>query len=77
MKDCRSCRNWASIEEYVDRDDPNAVNAKVQWGACRRYAPQAHAIAIESGKAAPRTESHWPLVESDMWCGEWEPGFES
>ncbi len=77
MKACRNCRNWSGIEEYLDRDDPGAINAKVQWGACQRYAPRPHAIEIETGKAPPRIESHWPLVESDKSCGEWEPTFDS
>ncbi len=77
MKGCRSCRNWSAIEEYVDRDDPAAVNTKVQWGACQRYAPKPHAVQVEAGAQAARIENHWPLVESDKWCGEWEPGFES
>jgi hypothetical protein len=77
MKGCRSCKNWVGVEEYLDRDDPAAVNTKVQMGACRRYAPQPHSITGPAGAEAPRIGSFWPLVASDEWCGEWEPGFES
>ena len=37
MKSCRSCRNWTGVDKFLDRDDPNVVNAKVQLGNCRRY----------------------------------------
>ncbi len=77
MKGCRNCRNWVGVEEYLDRDDPAVVNAKVQLGSCRRYAPRPHANERPAGGTPPRIESHWPLVASDEWCGEWEPEFET
>ena len=57
MKGCRSCKNWVAIEEYLDRDDPAVVNAKVQLGACRRYAPGPHANERPAGGTPPRIET--------------------
>ena len=75
MKGCRSCRNWTEIDEFLDRDDPAAVGAKVQMGTCRRHAPQPATVTAGANEA--RVEGRWPLVASDAWCGDWEPGFES
>ena len=75
MKSCRSCKNWFGVGEHLDREDPNTTNAKVELGECRRYAPQAMLMA-DAGGAPERAKSLWPLVPSDSWCGEWEPGFD-
>ena len=76
MKACRSCRNWTGIDEFLDRDDPNAVNTKVQMGNCRRYAPRPMSIEMKEGALDAKVASLWPLVPSDQACGEWEPAFD-
>jgi hypothetical protein len=75
MKSCRACRNWTGSEKFLDRDDPNVVNAKVQLRTCRRYAPRPLTFDAETAQE-PKPESLWPLVPSDLWCGEYEPGIQ-
>jgi len=75
MKSCRACRNWTGVDKFLDRDDPNVVNAKVQLGNCRRYAPRPLTYDAETSQA-PNPESLWPSVPSDLWCGEFEPGIQ-
>ncbi len=77
MKGCRNCKNWTATEEYLDRDDPAVIGTKVQMGTCHRHAPFAATVTITAGEAEPRVEGRWPLVASDAWCGDWEPGFQS
>ncbi len=77
MKGCRSCRNWTGTGEQLDRDDPAAINIKVELGICRRYAPEPIAIDISKGTVEPKVECFWPTVPSDAWCGEWEPEFKT
>ena len=76
MKYCRSCRAFIGTEEYVDRPDPEILNAKVQVGNCRRYAPHPVTVAAGAGEQTKKAECFWPTVNSDDGCGEWEPAFE-
>ena len=76
MKFCRSCRAFIGGEEYVDRPDPEILNAKVQMGSCRRYAPRPAAPTGGDGGEAKNAMASWPAVYSDDGCGEWEPAFE-
>ena len=82
MKGCRSCRNWVGNGERLDRDDPAAVNTKVELGDCRRHAPQPFSVESKAGEATAngtdiRIQGVWPTVPSDAWCGDWEPEFKS
>jgi hypothetical protein len=72
MKDCRRCTYWQGTGQHLDRDDPAIVGAKVEYGLCRRYAPQPGAKMNGAG-ASGDAESLWPQVASDEWCGEWQP----
>jgi hypothetical protein len=51
----------------LDREDPLVVGQNAELGLCRRHAPK------PGDNAATGTDSLWPRVASDEWCGEWEP----
>ncbi len=87
MKGCRNCTQWQALEEFLDRIDPATQDTKVQIGLCRRYAPRPltpEAGAGDTGAAADgaadgegsRWKTFWPRVDSDDWCGEWDPQFD-
>ncbi len=76
MKGCRSCANWQSLEEFLDRADPATKNQKVQIGRCKRYAPRPLPPGAGADAAVPDQDSCWPRVASDDWCGEWDPQFD-
>ena len=72
MKGCRRCTYWQGVGQHLDRDDPAIMGQKVEYGLCRRYAPQpgTNPAASDLGDGL---ESPWPKVASDEWCGEWQP----
>lgn len=72
MKDCRRCTYWQGIGEHLDRDDPSLMGQKVEFGHCRRYAPQP-GVSMNGSGSADGGHSLWPKVASDEWCGEWQP----
>jgi hypothetical protein len=73
MKGCRSCRFWSALEEYLDRIDPNTTDQKVQIGTCQRHAPPPVTLEVGEKSGETKAESFWPRVDSDSWCGDWEP----
>jgi hypothetical protein len=72
MKDCRRCTYWQGTGQQLDRDDPSLMGHKVEFGLCRRYAPQPGG-AMNANGSDNGVESLWPKVASDEWCGEWQP----
>jgi len=76
MKGCRRCTYWQGTGEQLDRDDPAIMGQKVEFGLCRRYAPQP-GTNLNGNGAGDGTgtggESPWPKIASDEWCGEWQP----
>ncbi len=76
MKGCRTCTNWQSTGEILDRVDPATRNEKAQLGRCRRYAPPPLTRGAGTNGAEPDWDSYWPRVASDDWCGEWDPKFD-
>ncbi|RMD65014.1 MAG: hypothetical protein D6826_01040 [Alphaproteobacteria bacterium] len=73
MKGCRNCNHWDALDEYLDRDDPATAGQKVRIGLCRRYAPRP-SVAPPGTDTGPGA-SLWARVNSDDWCGEWDPKF--
>lgn len=69
MKGCRSCLYWQGTGQQLERDDPALVGQKVGLGLCRRCAPQPGGASTDPNG----TDSLWPKVASDDWCGEWQP----
>jgi hypothetical protein len=72
MKGCRRCTYWQGTGQQLDRDDPAIMGRKVEFGLCRRYAPQP-GTALNGNGAGDVEDSPWPKVASDEWCGEWQP----
>ena len=72
MKGCRRCTYWQGTGEHLDRDDPTIMGQKVEFGLCRRYAPQP-GTTLNGNGAGEGHDSPWPKVASDEWCGEWQP----
>ena len=67
MKGCRSCKNWVAIEEYLDRDDPAVVNAKVQRpGVCNALETLlVHRDCAGTFSKHPRSDDALPPVALD------------
>ena len=72
MKGCRRCTYWQGVGQHLDRDDPAIMGQKVEFGLCRRYAPNPGGGMI-GGDSGNGDDSLWPKVASDEWCGEWQP----
>lgn len=62
MSQCLTC-------QFYDRKSARAADARgLQWGLCRRDAPQ-----LNTGNAKTHAiEGVWPTVRDDDWCGQWE-----
>jgi len=59
---CLSC-------QFYDRKSARAADARgLQWGLCRRDAPQLN----PSNSKSHAIEGVWPTVRDDDWCGEWQ-----
>ena len=62
MSQCLSCQHY-------DRKSARAADARgLQWGLCRRDAPQLNTTNAKSHAI----EGIWPTVRDDDWCGQWQ-----
>lgn len=53
---CANCRHWSVLRGVRDAERPLV-------GECRRYPPTTETSDEEYW-------SHWPVVTSEAWCGE-------
>lgn len=72
MKSCRRCTYWQGVGQYLDRDDPDIMGQKVEFGLCRRHAPKP-GLGLRGCDSENGDSSLWPKAASDEWCGEWQP----
>ena len=62
MSQCLTCR-------FYDRRGQRAAESRgLQWGLCRRDAPQLNTANAK----AHGIEGVWATVRDDDWCGQWE-----
>ena len=55
--------------QFYDRKSARAADGRgLQWGLCRRQAPQLNPVNAKSHTI----EGIWPTVRDDDWCGRWE-----
>jgi hypothetical protein len=62
VSQCLSC-------QFYDRKSARAADGKgLQWGLCRRDAPQLNTTNAKTHAI----EGVWPTVRDDDWCGQWQ-----
>ena len=64
---CRTCKYFA-IDPRIA-----AQNVASRAGICRRFPPTVHIRPAPGGAVGINTM--YPPVQSDTWCGEWQPNF--
>ena len=60
-KSCKNCRFFCPYVYEYDTDEPSDL-AVSDYGECRRFPPKL--VAAE--------ENGFPVVEENMWCGEFD-----
>lgn len=60
-KKCKNCRHFCPYIYEYDHDAPYDQLSS-DYGECRRFPP----------KVMPPEDSGFPVVEDDMWCGEFD-----
>ena len=60
MEECGSCKFWKEL------DEPAAIYEGC--GDCRRFPP-----SLRSTNPDDIEHPVFPMVSSDMWCGEYKP----
>ena len=59
---CKVCKFWKSVDHSADEAPESAV-----FGECRRHAPS----PVRERQVVADTQ-HWPIVQFDDWCGEFD-----
>jgi len=63
---CENCRFWNPLPGYIpmwSESDVEIDDEARPWrGECRRFPPHCENDVVD-----------WPLLEREMWCGEWKP----
>ena len=57
---CENCEFWQIVFKGDSAEPEN-------FGECRKYAPR-----ILSGSGTGWSDQHWPHINKNQWCGEWE-----
>ena len=63
-KDAKKCKNCRHFCPYIYEFDHNDINDQLvsDYGECRRFPP----------KLVGPEESGFPIVEENLWCGEFD-----